>query len=160
MGSRGKVTPGGNLWVTGIRREGRHPAASRPLEINRTASSRPRLRLLRLLAPRSLPRAVATCQQALTMSPCRRRAAPSRREPSTVPPARGTSVRPAVTRVRYFLGPKDGPNKFRRSGRVNRPRPCCNAAVCATARRVSTRSCRLLAPQGRVGELRLLRPPS
>ena len=38
----------------------------------------------------ALPRAVAIYRQALTTSPCRRRAAPSRREPSTVPPARGT----------------------------------------------------------------------
>ena len=66
-----------------------------------------------------LPRGAAICQRALTMSPCRRRAVPARREPNTVPPARGTSVRPAVTRVRYFPGPKDGPNRSHVLGELN-----------------------------------------
>ena len=71
----------------------------------------------------SLPRGAAICQRALTMSPYRRRAAPARREPSTVPPARGTSVRPAVTRVRYFPGPKDGPNRSHVLAESTRARP-------------------------------------
>jgi hypothetical protein len=49
-----------------------------------------------------LPQGAAIYRQAPTMSPCRRRAAPSRQEPSIAPPAQGTSARPAVTRLRYF----------------------------------------------------------
>src|SRR6476646_4017140 len=77
---------------------------NRPLETNRNVSIRPVAAVVavpgRAMLP--LPQGAAIYRQAPTMSPCRRRAAPSRQEPSIGPPAHGTSARPAVTRLRYF----------------------------------------------------------
>ena len=98
---------------------------NRPLETNRTVSIRPVAAVVavpgRAMLP--LPQGADIYRQVPTTSPCRHRAAPSRQEPSIVLPARGTSVRPAVTRVRYFPPPEDGPNRSHASGPLNPPAP-------------------------------------